>query len=97
MYDNGANKFPRLMGKGSEMRHFLQPLLAVWTAHMQQDDLVHKQIKMALSALVELEDLMDRHAATVVWPRADSQRFLRQVQVFLALQTAVARHYHRQA
>lgn len=91
-----ANTFPKLAGKGAEIKDLAGPLLDIWTKHFDESQQVHRQIKLALACLTELEEIMELHAQEFKWQREVCQNFFQQVSMFLALLTAIANHFHAQ-
>ena len=88
--------FPKLSGKGAEVRDLVKPLLDLWERHMDRGQRVHRQIRLALVMTWGMEQLMDRHSEEVKWPEGAAQEFQDNVLSYLALVTAIATHFHQQ-
>eukprot|EP00969_Alexandrium_andersonii_P360416 15455298-Alexandrium_andersonii.AAC.1 len=76
------------------MRDLHSPLLAAWDAHVDGGQQVHKHISLALRATARPEELMDIHKEEAKWPEPARKELATNVHNFLALQAAIAHHYH---
>jgi hypothetical protein len=89
-------EFPKLKGKAAEVRHLGPALLQVFRANCDNTQRSHRQCLMALQYSVRMEQLVDENASVYVWPAAVAEEFASAAHNLLALQTALAQHYHPQ-
>ena len=55
------SQFPRLKGKGVEVKAFGAVLRHVWQSYHDPNDMVHKKVALALKCSVHMEELMTTH------------------------------------
>ena len=70
MFLRAAGKFPKLRGKGSEIRHFGKALLSLWSKEMNVHLSLHKKILLMLQLNVELEDTITEFKEEFSSPQA---------------------------
>eukprot|EP00969_Alexandrium_andersonii_P021120 922955-Alexandrium_andersonii.AAC.1 len=75
MFNKGESDFPRLSGKGAEVRRLATPLMHVFASHIDHSNKVHKQIRLVLQFSCGLEDTLDEHAHEFVVPDAAAKAF----------------------
>ncbi len=95
MFENPGG-FPRLKGRGAEIRHLAAPLHFVFCKHMDEANKQHRQIKLALAFSVELEEMLDSFADAYTFPQDVADRFLRSCYSFVALVSALGQHFHNE-
>ena len=97
MFAPATGQFPRLKGRGAEVRGLGRPLLHVFRILMDASSMQQRQMRLALEFLAKLEDLLDQHTPNIWrWPAAASAAFLDATIKFLACQTALGGHFHGQ-
>lgn len=87
------DQFPLLKGKARELRHLAHSLLDVCTRFLDGRVKVHAQIKLALTKLAELDDIMDAHRDVYRFPGDVGKRFQACAQAFVGLNAALRRHF----
>ena len=55
------SKFPKLKGRAAEIKALGAPLLSSWTRHMDETNVVHRQVKLMLQCCVKLDQMIDEH------------------------------------
>ena len=75
MFLRAAGKFPKLRGKGSEIRHFGKALLSLWSKEMNVHLSLRKKILLMLQLNVELEDTITEYKSPQA-SRKDLKRLL---------------------
>ena len=95
MFQN-PGKFPRLKGRGAEIRHLGPALLHVFCEHMVADNRQHRQIKLALELNVRIESIFDDFALEYALPPHASASLLEACYGVTCLVTLLGRHFHEQ-
>ena len=85
--------YPKLRGKGHELKHFGRALLDVWQHFHNPVIRIHQQILLMLQLNVRMEDLLLDHKTCFVFPPAAAQEFRETASAMLVLYAAVARHF----
>lgn len=86
--------FPRLKGTASEIRALGPALLAAWNHYMDMSNEQNKQVKVALQCSIAMDRVLDAHPPREPILSADgAATFVRASWTFLALFTALARHF----
>ena len=93
MFLKKGDKFPKLRGKASEVRHLGPALTSLWERHMNQHLVVHKRIYLLLKANVKLENMLTEHREDYAFPPAAAQEFEETCSTMLLLLTQVAEHF----
>lgn len=93
MFLRAAGKFPKLRGKGSEIRHFGKALLSLWSKEMNVHLSLRKKILLMLQLNVELEDTITEFKEEFSFPPGIAQRFEEACSQMLLLLTQIAEHY----
>jgi hypothetical protein len=88
------SSFPKLKGKGAEIKGFGEPLLHAWERWMSNDDVQHVRVKLLLGASVKLEHMLVEHADLIKFPTLVADDFLSTTVDLLLLATALAKHYN---
>ena len=88
-----TGKLPKLRGKASEIRHFGQPLLALWDRFSNPHLSLHKQIRLMLKHNVHLENMISLHKDDFAFPAGPAQEFEETTQNMLLLLTKIADHF----
>ena len=94
MFVPSAEHFPVLKGRAAEIRNFGTPLLAAWEKYMSPRNQLHRQIRLALTASVELERILDRNTDRFVLPADEAVLFRKHCFDLAALLSALGHHYH---
>ena len=83
--NNDPNEhYPKLKGKGGQIKHLLKPMLRVWIRCMNPLDNMHVKVRTALEHLVEMQRLIDAHAKDLFMTRANAAALKRATDSFLA-------------
>lgn len=77
-----TRKFPRLKGRGAEIKGLVDPLLAVWN-NVRTASAHDKCVTHALEALSCMQRILDEHKYDLFFTPAASQEFIRQTDAFL--------------
>ena len=93
MFEN-HRAFPKLKGKGAELRHFGQPLLHAFTKRMTSGNKQHRQIKLALEMSVKIEHIMDAYSSSYALPEPAAVEFREACYGFCGLVTLLGQHFH---
>lgn len=80
-HEQPTKQYPRLKGKAAELRHFGDPLLAVWKKHMNPVDPTHKAVQRGLERSVRAEEILDECSKDIGTMPATAARELCQVVV----------------
>ena len=91
-----ANAFPRLKGRGAEVKSLGKPLEQVFLAHMDPDDRVHRFIHLGLQYSIRMEENLDENQYEFCLSPAAHEEFQSSVFNFLAVVTALGQHFHNQ-
>ena len=86
-------KFPKLKGRAAEIKALGAPLLAAWTAHMDETNVVHRQVKLMMQCSVKLDQMIDEHRNLNCYPEPVFREFLSTCESYLVLYSAPASHY----
>ncbi len=87
------NKFSKLRGKGSELRHFGNALNALWDKYKNPHLEVHRQISLMLRLNCKLEATLSDHKDKFSLPPAVADDFEYTCRSMMLLQNAVAEHF----
>ena len=96
MFCNGSDPpsaFPCLKGRAAECRHLGAALLQVWRRHHDASDPQHVQIRMALEASVNAEEILDAHPRDVRFPPDVRAAFQDNIFTYLLLFNSLADFY----
>ena len=89
-----AGKFAELKGRTAEVRHLGKPLLSVWSDLFDPTIKEHRWIRLALTASVAIEDLLDVNRGNFVLDHADAQSLIKHTFNLMGLVTALGNVYH---
>ena len=93
--DSPNTKFPKLKGKGAEIRALVPAMHAVWCQYMSRGDTQHAQIKTALECSVAMDRIIQSNAHVFALSDDDARSFKTMAFTFLLLQNAVGKWYPR--
>ncbi|CAE7526142.1 unnamed protein product [Symbiodinium sp. CCMP2592] len=85
--------YPKLRGKGYELKNFGRALLHVWEQCMKPHIQTHQQILLMFQMNVKMEDLLSEHKTLWVLPEAAAREFRESARAMLLVYNAVARHF----
>lgn len=71
-----------------------KPLLAIWERHMNSEEVVHKQIHLAMKLSVKAEELLDTPHTSHRLPPAVSEEIKRCLDGMLSMLSAIRSHYN---
>ena len=78
------DEYPKLKGKGAELRHLGKALLADWLKHANPHDRKHAMVTAAMEASVACEQALSDHPNYSVLPEPDRSDFEQNLWSFLA-------------
>ena len=86
--------YPRLKGKGYEIKELGPALSWLWKQRMDHDLLLHKQIALLLDTSVAM-DMMLHESSTETWrwSQEESAKFMGHVWRYVRLYATIAHHY----
>ena len=87
------NKYVQLKGRAAECRHLGKELLKVWRRHMHPGNPQHVQVRMALEASVEVEDILDQYPRHPRLPRDVGEDLKTAIFKYLILFNALGKFY----
>ena len=90
--ENGS--FPLLKGKAAEIRHFGPALSSAFEHFMDHTNQQHQQIMLIFKSILNIELILDHHAAEYRFPPEVAKDFQNYAFGFVALSTALSKHYH---
>ena len=90
----GRAQFPCMKGKAAEIKSLCRPLLEIWTSMMDGGDRQHRQVRIALMASMELEDLMRANKHNYRFFGDDAARFKDNVYKYVGAVSALGSFYH---
>jgi len=85
--------FPKLKGKGAEIRALTPALHVVWCKYMKRKDPQHEQIATALASSVKIDKIMEESRHLSALPADSAKEFKAMVFSFLILQNALGKWY----
>ena len=85
--------YPKLRGKGYELKNFGRALLCAWEHFMKPHIIIHQQILLMLKMNVRMEDLLSKNKLLWVLPAAAAREFQESARATLLVYNAVARHF----
>ena len=85
--------YPKLRGKGYELKNFGRALLCAWEHFMKPHIIIHQQILLMLKMNVKMEDLLSENKLLWVLPAAAAWEFQESARAMLLVYNAVARHF----
>lgn len=88
MFYHGKKEWPALKGRAAEVRAIGKPLLEVWKLHMDGTT-QHRQIKLALQASIEMEDILINTRGRNVLPKQKAKEFREAALNYVALMAAL--------
>ena len=97
MFSNTASpnaQFPRLKGKGAEVRNIGPALEHAFRQHMDPQSTQHKQIALGLRMSVRMEELLTTHADEWKLPPDAAREMTTCATNYAQLATALANHYN---
>lgn len=68
-------QFPKMKGKGAEIKALMPALLWCWDQYRRVDDRIHDQIRLVLQCSCFLDDVLDRNFDDDVLPPIDAEQF----------------------
>lgn len=86
-------KYPKLKGRGAEIRNLGEALLALWSAKMDARSIVHKQVRLALKASVAFERIIAEHKHSVKLPPAVAAELVKATDTFVICAYALQQHF----
>ena len=86
--------FPRLKGKASWMMSLAPALLWIFEQFMDETDVTHRWVHQALRKLCRLDVILQENREYYALPVAAAKEFRECVFAFLALNTALGKHFH---
>ena len=94
LYDQGDDTFPKLSGSAATTRALGKPLRTVFNRLVQRCPdagrmMVHRQIDLLLLKSAQMEEIIDAHKNTYVWPRQVAKQYLKITFDYLSLQQSV--------
>ena len=94
----GSGPLPYLKGKAAEVRYLCRPLLAVFLALYDPEDLIHRTIKIGLVSSVAMEDTMARHHGPDVFklPADAADELMKAATAYAAVLSSLTNHFHQQ-
>lgn len=87
------HKYPKLRGKGSELRHFGGALSALWDKYKNEHLEVHRKISLMLRLNTQLETPLSDYKDHFSLPAAVADEFEYSCRSMLLLQNSVAEHF----
>ncbi len=75
--------YPRLKGKGAEIKGLIPAIFEVWNRHMRVGDPYDEQVKACLHRMVAIQNIVDENASELFLPEEDSLNLMRHADVFL--------------
>ena len=91
------NDFPRLKGRGAEIKAMAHPLVEIWERWMDDTLDEHAFVHEGLKMSARMEDILSAHVRCPRLPPAASNQFKESAFAFLAVQTAAAQIYNHRA
>ena len=89
-----AENFPILKGKAAEVASLIKPLLALWLEAMDSSIRVHRMVRLCLTAIDEMEDVLGRNRTAFRLRGEAATCFRTQCYNLAAFVTALGTHYH---
>ena len=86
--------FPRLKGRAAWVKTLIPALLSVFTYHMDRHNVQHKQVRLALQKLIQIEEILEIHQASTKVPHADADALVKLARDFCLLNSGLARFFH---
>ena len=81
--------FPKLKGKGAEVKGLVGPLLVVWRAFMHNDNEEHQLIAVALTCVLKVQSIIDDHNHELCLPPGEASHLKNHVREFLKTYTTI--------
>ena len=89
-----ARQFPRLKGKAAEVRCFGPALAAAFAEFCAPDDPQHRQIKLALNLMENVESILDFHKDEFRLPPAAAQDLKMSLFAWVQVNATLGHYYH---
>ena len=86
-------KYPKLRGKGSEVRHLNRPMQALWRNYMNPALKVHKMIDLYLRLNVRVEQILTDCATVYALPQEHAHAFKQSMFQMMQLANQLAEHF----
>ena len=82
-----ATQYPKLKGRGGQVKSLVEPLLRAWNDFMDQADAHDVRVRDLLEALLKISDIIGQTSKAIFMPEEDCQGLMETIEVFLALYT----------
>lgn len=93
MFILAKNPYPKLRGKGAEVKYLSDVMLKLWQKHMNPHLGVHRQIELMLRLNAAVEQTIIDYREALFFPAPVAATFATRVEKYLLLLTAIAEHY----
>ena len=81
--DKPRSDFPRLKGRGHEVKSVLLPLASIWQQCSDKSDAAQNMVQEMLDIMVEIQNLFDEYASECFLPKESADRILVLADCFL--------------
>lgn len=93
MFQRKDPQYPKLRGKGAEIKWLAGPMLSVWEKYQNNNLQIHKQIHSYLQLNFELEETLNRYKEDMALPPDVAAYFENTCTAMLLVLSAVAEHF----
>lgn len=84
-----SGHFPKLKGKGAEVKGLVGPLLLVWQSYMSPDNEEHQLIAHALQCVLDFQTIIDESGHELFLPQDEATKLKNHVDDFLKAYTII--------
>jgi hypothetical protein len=88
--EHPRDHYPKLSGKGAEVKGLCQPLYCIWKDQMDLSSPQHKDVLSALGSMCEVTDIIDDHSHAMFYPTDVVGRFRACIGSYLRTYCALA-------
>lgn len=81
--DSHDKKYPKLKGKGAEVKDLMESLLEVWQKHMNKRNSDHKLVLGVLEKQCKIQAILSEHKASIFLPTNEAKKVAQLVSVLL--------------
>lgn len=93
MFQRRTPQYPKLRGKGAEIKYLCRPLLSVWEKFSNPQLKIHKLIHLYLKINCEVEEMLITHKMEMSLPSEEAAKFEELVEHMLLVLTSIADHF----
>ena len=93
MFERKHPAYPKLRGKGAEVKYLCGPLLYCWQKYHSEHLQVHRQILLYLQLNNEIEETLIVYRLETALPPAEADKFEHTVTTMLLLLSSIAEHF----